>query len=98
MNEQWMRHGISLENRAQLAYNIRHEARFQARGFMSNPSEVETLQTRDMLKYQNPNGPTFEYLYNSYNSMGYSKEKIYQSIIEHSKITNPEYDAKFILR
>jgi hypothetical protein len=30
--------------------------------------------------------------------MGHSKEKIYQSIIEHSKITNPEYNARFILR
>ncbi len=74
------------------AYTIRAEARLNARQLMANPSEVELLQARDMFKYQNPNGPTFDYLYNSYRTMGYSNEQILQSIIDRSQITSPKFN------
>jgi hypothetical protein len=46
LNEQWIRHGKSLEDKALSAYSIRHEARLQARNFMTNQSEVQMLQAR----------------------------------------------------
>lgn len=98
MNEQWIRHGVSLEDRALLAYNIRHDARLQARKLMSKPAEVEMLQARDLIKYKNPNGPSFEQLYKKYEAIGYRNEQIYQSIIDNAKVTNPEYNAKFTPR
>ncbi len=95
LNEQWIRHNVSLEGRAINSYGIRHDARLQARSLMANPADVELLQTRDLAKYGNPNGPTFEYLYDGYASMGYSDREIYQAIIDSSRMTNPEYNAMF---
>src|SRR3990167_2351717 len=98
LEEQWIWHGVSLEDRALIAYSIRSNARLQAREYMSNPQDVELLQERDIAKYGNPNGPTYEYLYNRYQSMGYSEQEIMQSIIDNAAETNAEFNAKFTFR
>ena len=62
---------------------------------MTNPVDVELIQARDLAKYGNINGPTFEYLYDSYSLIGYSDQEIYHAIIDSSRITSPEYNSMF---
>ena len=61
LNETWMKEGLSAE-RAKRAYELRHSARIKARAMMQIEEEVTQLQRRDMEKYGNPDGPTFDYL------------------------------------
>ena len=95
MNAQWERHGIDLESRAHNAHAIRHDARIGARSLMSDPLEVEQLRARDMAKYQNPDGPSFEYLVDKGIKNGATKEGALSSIIDSSNRTNAEYNKKF---
>lgn len=62
LNEQWILQGLSVQERAEAAWRIRHEARLEARKLMADPAEVELLRARDMAKYGDPDGPTLEHL------------------------------------
>jgi len=53
---------LFVEERAKKAYEIRHNARLKAREMMQNKDEVLALQKRDLKKYGNPDGPTFDQL------------------------------------
>lgn len=93
INEKWEKDGIDLETRAHKAYELRHEARVNARFMMQNPVEVKGLQARDMAKYGNPNGPTFDYLLNkNMNEKGMTKEEAFQSIIDSSSRTDRRFN------
>lgn len=92
INEKWMQDGIDLETRAHKAFEMRHEARVNARFMMQNPEEVAALQARDQEKYGNPNGPTFEYLLDKNMGKGMSREAALQSIIDSSSRTDSGYN------
>lgn len=62
LNGKWTKEALSPEERAKRSYEIRHSARIKARAMMQNKEEVTLLQRRDMEKYGNPDGPTFDYL------------------------------------
>jgi hypothetical protein len=62
---------------------------------MSDPLEVEQLRARDMTKYQNPDGPSFEYLVDKGIKNGATREDALSSIIDSSNRTNAEYNKKF---
>ena len=72
---------------------MRHEARVNARFMMQNPEEVSALQARDMERYGNPDGPTFDYLVKKNTDAGLSLEEAYQSIIDSSSRTDTRYNA-----
>lgn len=93
INEKWEKDGVDLETRAHKAYELRHEARVNARFMMQNPMEVKGLQARDLKKYGNPNGPTFDYLVKKNMDKGLTKEQAYQSIIDSSSRTDTKYNA-----
>jgi hypothetical protein len=92
---QLSREGASAKERAELAYAIRHRARIYARLLMPDKEEVEVLRKRDMGKYGNPDGPTFEYLVEKNQQKGLTGDAIYEAIVESSGRTNAEYNARF---
>ncbi len=92
LNEYWLSQGISLEERALKAYTLRHEARIHARHMMPNKDEVALLQKRDLAKYGNPNGPTFDYLMEKNQGQGMSMEEAYERIIQTASQTNSNYN------
>lgn len=95
LNEKWIDDGIDLATRAKKAYDLRHHARVNARFMMANPVEVKGLQARDMAKYGNPDGPTFDYLIQKIKKKEQaSDEQAYQSIIESSSRTSPVFNSE----
>jgi RHS repeat-associated protein len=95
LNKGWIEEGWSAEERSQAAYEIRHDARMKAREMMTNPDEVEMLRARDLEKYGNPDGPTFESLVDYYSEKGYEGDALYEKIIERSYETSPEYNRRY---
>lgn len=93
INEKWKQDGIDLATRAHQAYDMRHAARVNARFMMQDKEAVKVLQARDMKKYGNPDGPTFEYLLKKNTDKGLSIEAAYQSIIDSSSRTDKGYNA-----
>ncbi|HLL73324.1 MAG TPA: hypothetical protein VK363_17935 [Pyrinomonadaceae bacterium] len=57
---------------------------------MLNPAEVEALRARDLKKYGNPDGPTFEFLVEKLKSSGFKGDALYETIIEISCRADPE--------
>ncbi len=95
LNEQWIREGVSAKERAKLAYGIRHRARIYARLLMPDKEDVGMLRKRDMKKYGNPDGPTFEYLVDKNRQKGLGGDALYVAIVESSSRTSAEYNAQF---
>jgi RHS repeat-associated protein len=95
LNEQWKEGGLSPRERAERAYEIRHNARLQARDMMANPEEVEQLRARDMEKYGNPDGPTFEDLVAKAGEEGYTGDDRYEYIVDSSYRTDDATNKKF---
>ena len=95
LTEQLSREGATAEERAKLAYDIRHRARMYARLLMPDKDEVELLRQRDVKKYGNPDGPTFAYLVEKNQEKGLEGDAVYEAIIESSSRTSAEYNARF---
>lgn len=95
LNEQWIAEGVSVEERAKRAHDIRHDARVKAREMMQNKQEVADLQARDAEKYGNPDGPTFEYLVEKNRQKGLEGDAVYEAIIGSANRTNREYNEKY---
>jgi hemophore-related protein len=95
LNEGWLQQGLSADERARLAADIRHSARLQARNFMQDKQEVADLQARDLEKYGNPDGPTFEQLVEKNIKDGLQGDAVYEAIISSSNRTSQEYNQKF---
>lgn len=93
INKKWEQDGIDLKTRAHKAYEMRHQARVNARSMMQNKDQVKALQARDQQKYGNPDGPTFEYLLKKNTDNGLSLEAAYQSIIDSSSRTDSRYNT-----
>jgi ABC-type multidrug transport system fused ATPase/permease subunit len=94
-NDEWIKAGLSLEERAKKAYDIRHGARIKARQLMGNKFEVDALRARDMKKYGNPDGPTFEQLIAKAMKKGKTRQEALDDLIGSSQRTSAEYNAKF---
>jgi len=93
INKKWEEDGIDLKTRAEKAYELRHQARVNARFMMQNKAQVRALQARDMKEYGNPDGPTFDYLLKKNTDNGLSLEAAYQSIIDSSSRTDKGYNS-----
>jgi hypothetical protein len=95
LDEQWKAEGKSPQERAELAFKERHDARMTARSYMQDPVEVEGLRQRDLQKYGSPDGPTFQQEVQKYQARGLQGDDIYQSIIDGASRTSAEYNSKF---
>ena len=51
-------------------------------------TEVELLRARDLAKYGNPDGPTFEFLVEQLQNAGLLGDDIYEAIISGAYRTN----------
>ncbi|MDD5393753.1 MAG: hypothetical protein PHE17_12105 [Thiothrix sp.] len=93
INNRWVQEGMSAEERAKHAYEIRHEARVNARFMMPDQSEVKELRERDKQKYGSPDGPTFDYLVKKGLTEGGKENQVYEEIIQSSSRTDTTYNA-----
>ncbi|MBB1488679.1 hypothetical protein [Oceanospirillum sediminis] len=94
INERWITTGLTLEERARRAFDTRHRARMNARYMMSSAEEMKALQARDMEKYGNPDGPTFEYLVQKSLNKGVDRDQAYKKIIASSARTDNGYNEE----
>jgi hypothetical protein len=94
LNNEWVRQGLSARERAEAAWRIRHEARLEARSMMADAVELELLRERDMAKYGNPDGPTFEFLVERLQDAGLEGDVAYEVIIDESYRTNVELNNR----
>ena len=95
LNEEWIARGISLEERAFRASQIRHDTRVKARSMMEDATEVEVLRDRDRLKYGNPDGPTFDQLVEEFQQSGIQQDEVYERIIYGAQATNRAVNLRF---
>lgn len=96
LNERWEDENISLEERAKKAYELRHNARVNARFMMQDKSAVKMLQERDMAKYNNPDGPTFTQLLQKNIDKGLSTSEAYDNIIKSSSRVSTVYNSQCV--
>jgi hypothetical protein len=94
LEQQWLLEGITIEERAIRAWQIRRDARIRARELMEEPDEVELLCQRDIKFYGSPDGPSFEYLVRQAVARGLQGKEIYQSIINSSSLTDEQVNKK----
>lgn len=94
MNEQWLKQGLSAKQRAKKAWQIRHDARLEAREMMTDAEEVEDLKQRDIAEYGNEEGPTFEFLVQEWREAGLTGNAVYIAIIEGARRTNRNVNKK----
>ncbi len=81
LNKTWLKNGHTAEHRAELAEEIRHDARIKARTFMSDPAEVKELQKHDQEAYGNPDGPTLAFRVKQNQSRGLAGDAVYEDIV-----------------
>ena len=98
LNAQWTAEGLSAEERARKAHEIRHAARIKAREFMQSKDEVKLLQDRDLQVYGNPDGPTFDQLVAKNQEKGLQGDAVYEAIVGSSNRTNKDYNEKYGVR
>ena len=94
INAHWLERGYDLKTRAHKAFELRHNARINARYMMANPLEGKKLQAYDQNKYGNPDGPTFEYLMKKAMKDGGTEADAYQSIIDSSSRVSKVYNSQ----
>lgn len=92
INQRWKEKGMSLVERAKAAFSLRHQARINARYMMAD--DVAALQARDLKKYGNPDGPTFDYLVAKGHTTGQPDAAIYNNIITSSSRTDASFNEE----
>ena len=95
LDQQWQAEGVSLPDRARRAWEIRHRARVTARKLMIDPIEADMLRRRDVAKYGNPDGPTFEQLFDQAKAKGLNDDGAYQEILSSSTATDTATNRRF---
>lgn len=94
LNKYWIQQKIDLKTRAMKAYSLRHNARVDARFMMQNKDSVRSIQNRDLKKYGNPDGPTFEYLIKKCTDKGSTTNDCYKGIIVSSSRVSTVYNNR----
>jgi len=88
LDKKWAAEGVPLPERARRAVQIRHEARREARAMMQNPLEVAMLHARDLFKYGNIHGPSFEQLVQKAQAKGLQGDEVWRELLGSSNRTN----------
>lgn len=94
LNERWRKEGRSAQEKAKAAWRIRHRARMKARSMMADQTELAQLRDRDLRKYGNADGPTFEFLVERLTKAGLDETEVYDSIITQSYRTDAELNKR----
>ncbi len=84
LNQRWIVAGLTVRERAESAWRIRHEARLEARAMMAEPTEVELLRARDRAISGSPDGPTLAFFVEQGRHAGLEDHAMYEAIIEGS--------------
>lgn len=92
LNEVWISEGASARERAERAWQLRHDARLEARSMMTDSTELELLRRRDKAKFGNRDGPTFDFLVSRLIEAGLEGDRVYEAIIDQSYRTDAELD------
>jgi hypothetical protein len=87
-NAHWVLDGISAEERAHRAFQMRHDARVTCRAMMSDARAVAALEQRDQEKYGHPDGPRFEELVVHEQAKGLSGDAVFEAIVLSAQRTN----------
>lgn len=87
-NAEWEQRSLPIDIRSQCAFAWRHHARLVARSTMSNQWEVGLLRLRDIVKYRDPDGPTFSALLKQQQKKGNANDAAYKKIIESAEKTD----------
>lgn len=98
LDQKWLAEGLGAEERARRAYEIRHGARVKARSMMQDKRAVADLQARDVKKYGNPDGPTFEQLVEKARKAGKQGDAPYDEIVGSSQRTDKATNERFGLQ
>lgn len=88
LNEQWKQEGLTAEQRARKAHEIRHRMRMTGREMMSDGGLQLGLLIRDAQKYGDGEGPTFEMLVEQQREQGRTGDAAYEAIIASSQRTD----------
>jgi len=88
LNEQWKQQGLTAEQRARKAHEIRHRMRMTGREMMSDGGRQLELLVRDAQKYGDGEGPTFEMLVEQQHARGKTGDAAYEEIISSSQRTD----------
>ncbi|HEY4238886.1 MAG TPA: DUF4157 domain-containing protein [Kofleriaceae bacterium] len=94
LNKQWKEQGLSPEQRARKAYDMRHEMRMTSRDMMGSPEQQLDLLVRDAQKYGQGEGPSFDELVAKAKASGKTGDDVYESMIESSQRTDTKTTAK----
>lgn len=87
-NAAWKRDGLSAEERAHRAFQVRHDARVTCRATMADPRELAALAQRDQEKYGHPDGPRFDELVAHEKASGHTGDAVVEAIVESAQRTN----------
>ena len=87
--------GESLKFRALQAWAARRSLRSEARGLMRNPLLGALLQARDLKRYGNTNGPSFEFLFEKLEAGGVRGDEAYRAIIRSALTTDEGINRHF---
>lgn len=87
--------GRTTEERAHLAWQDRHHARRVSRAMMDDQAEVAALRARDLAKYGDPDGPTFEWLLAKAERDGLVGDARHAAIIEGAQRTDDATNRRF---
>ena len=84
----------SLEEKARKAFDIRNSAKDFARE-LSGPELKKAAEQRNLDKYENPAGPSFDDLFQKAKDKGLTDDEAFQKIIDSSKRTDPGTNQKY---
>lgn len=79
---------LSLREKALIAYETRHHARVQTRSQMEDLEALQKIQNWDLKRYNNKDGPTFDWLMKKNMKEGMTEEESYQEILKSALTTN----------
>jgi hypothetical protein len=94
-NDRWKKEGVPAAERAQRAFQMRHDARVLARSMMKDPADVDALRARDQAKYGTPDGPTFAWLMAHEQEKGRTGDAACEAIVESAQHTDRAVNEAF---
>ena len=94
LNDGWRAQGMSAEDRARRAHELRHDMRMTSRAMMGDSGQVLELLIRDAVKYGDGEGPTFDQLVAIQQSRGRVGDASYEAIITGAPATSREYNER----
>lgn len=95
LDKEWATQGVPLVERARRAWQRRREICQAARAEMPDSRQVELVRQRNIKKYGDPEGPSFERLCEQYAERGFAENDVYKEIILSASRTNELVNSWF---